>query len=300
MTRYIKWLIALSFLLCAVLLAADNFLVTYADGKVERRLGSSWKPVNIGDILPDTSEVRIGANGLLEMRLKNDTVTVYQSGTYTLKNFIRPARERKSVRLFASVESKVKAMAGARDLRTKPSAAGVKGERQQSEDPGLAWSVGGDDPVPEGRKLIAAGKYREAVVHFEAALKTDRDAVLSPDFYYYLAFACDRSGQTARALKYADKIPLDPADPGFPDYALLKGSLFVKGFAYDKALDVFNAYLSAFPRGDEAQDMLLLSAYCYRNTGNVARERESLKQAIAIDPGSEAGKEAAAQLKGNF
>lgn len=300
MTRYIKWFIVLSFFLGAGLLAADNFLVTYAEGKVERKLGAAWKPVTIGDILPDTSEVRLGANGLLEMRLKKETVTVFQSGTYTLKNFIQPARERKAGRLFASVDRKVKAMAGTRGSRTKSAAAGVKAERKESADPGLAWPDEQQDPMADGLTLVSAEKYREAADYFEAALKSGHSETPDPELYYYLAFACDRSGQTARALKHADKIALDPDDPGFPDYAFLKGSLLVKGFAYAKALDVFKRYLTAFPKGDQAQDMLLLTAYCHRNTGNVARERESLERAVAVDPESDAGKEAAAQLKGNY
>jgi tetratricopeptide (TPR) repeat protein len=296
-----KWSIVLFLLIFStVLLAADDFLVTYAEGKVEVKSGAAWKRVAVGDLLPDTGEVRLGADGLLQLKLKNDTLTVYQSGTFALKNFIQPARERKSSRLFAAVDEKMKNVAGQPGGPTKSMAAGVKGRtnvRGAADDSGPAWSGDTTDAIAEGRALIAEEKYKDAVDYFLATLRAEHDPAAESELYYYLALACDRSGETARALKYADSIVLRPEDPGYEDFALLKGSLYVKGFSYAKALAVFDRYLAAFPAGANAQDVLLLSAYCCKNTGDAKKQKAFLQQAVRIDPESDAGKEAAAQLK---
>jgi tetratricopeptide (TPR) repeat protein len=281
----------------AAVLCADNFLITYAEGKVELKQGAAWKAVGTGELLPDTGVVRIGAGAILELRLKNDTLTVYQSGTYTLKNFIQPAKEMKTSRLFASVDTKIKNVSGLGHARGKSdAAAGVKGDEEPKDS--LSWSTDETpDPIPAGRRLLTEEKYKAAADYFQVLLKNEHDAALEPALNYYLSYAFDRNNESARALKYADKIALKTEDPQYEEMALFKGSLLVRSFSFQKALEVFGPYLAAFPKGDYTQDVLLLSAYCAKGSGDAVRQKDFLRKAVELDPKSDAGQDAAAQLK---
>ena len=279
-------------------LSAQDFLVTYMDGRADLKAGNAWQPLKLGARLSDASVVRLGDKSLLECRRTGAVITISRPGIYALKDLTRPAARLRTGNPLASIDKKIRQVAGDEEgRRRKYAAMGVRG-RAIDDDSGPEFVDSEPfDPVAPGVDLLDEGQYDQAVAYFKDELKNSPDQATEAILAYYLVYAYNRNNQNALALKQADQMDIPPQHALYPDYVLLKGRLLYMSFDYDGALALFNTYLSHQPRGDAAQPALLLSAYCYQGKGDKIQQKEVLQKAVTLDPQSDVGREAAELLK---
>jgi tetratricopeptide (TPR) repeat protein len=284
-------------------LFAEDFLVVFTQGSVKVKSGAGFKPVVIGDSLAPASVVKLERGGMLELSLDSGTITLYEAGTYTLKDLQKKSKEEKSESFLSAVDARIKNMVQGNNYH-RTSAAGLRGfeQGQKGNDfNDMEWPVEKDeseiDPITQGQNLLAQNKYDEAIVHFEKMLAEWKYPEAKPFFSYYLAYAHAQKGEKAKALKLLDQMPLTPGHILYADYTMLKGRLLLESFAYKSALEIFEQYLAQNSRGENTQAVLLLASYCSKGLGNKAKQKEYLLKAKELDAESLLGKEADKLLK---
>jgi tetratricopeptide (TPR) repeat protein len=154
---------------------------------------------------------------------------------------------------------------------------------------------GSEEALTEGRSLMEAGRYDEALKVLQEALK-EAYAGEEGTFYYYIASTYSRQQRTALALRSLNRAKIEPQEPLYTDLVLFKGQLLLESLAFGDALSLFDSQLRLNPEGGFAQALLILSSYSYRGLGKGEAAREALQKAVRLDASSELGREAAGLL----
>jgi hypothetical protein len=291
-------------LLSAAAAWAQNFTVTFCDGPVSMKQGSGWRVVAIGDSLARSSVVKLDKGGMLEVTLGSATITLYETGIYTLAELAVTAKQAKSRQFLHTVDDRIKNIVEGNNYH-HTSAAGLRGFEQGARGGDfdeVEWATddGGNDtgaqeidPITQGQNLLAQKQFDKAIAHFQKMLIEWKYPEAKPFFTYYLAYAYAEKGQNARALKLLDSMTVTNGHILYADYVLLRGRLLLESFAYKSALELFEQYLAHNAEGENTQAVLLLASYCQKGLGAAAMQKEFLVKARDIDPDSPLGKEAA-------
>lgn len=276
---------------------AQDVVVEYLEGVLERSVGASWKALDIGDKLPPEATIRLSGHGLIELAQGKLRITISQDGVYRLSDAFAKSKQVAGWDLKNVVASKVKtAVAGSGRgevavMGTRGAAAGQPAE--------VTWVEAGEtaEIVAKGRQFLEAGQYAEALKVFEKGYE-NAFAEEEQVFLYYIALTHVQSGKGGRALATLRGVDPDPRTSVFSDLVLLEGQLLVDSLAFQDALTLFNRQLAQQQTGAFAQAMWIMSAYCYRGLGDAAKVRETLTRARDLDPKSPLGQEAASMLQG--
>jgi tetratricopeptide (TPR) repeat protein len=272
----------LLFFFSALILFADDLFIVFMEGVVKVKTNTGWQTVSIGDSLELSSMVTLESGAILEIASESTTITIYDEGTYTLKDLVNSLTQVKSQPTLYAVDSRIQNIVQGNKYH-RSSAAGLRGFDRLSR---------GSDPISVGQKMLAQGRYDDAIKHFNKLLDEWPYEEARPFFIYYLAYAHAEKQEKARALKLLDSLSLEDSHVLYADYIMLKGRLLLESFAYKRALDIFEQYLTLNIQDEKTQAILILGSLCYRGLGSGEKEKEYLVEAEKIGPDSPLGLQA--------
>ena len=93
-----------------------------------------------------------------------------------------------------------------------------------------------------------------------------------------------------------EKASPDPAAPEYRAADFLAARIWMELEDWRKALDFLGRYGAADAPVTERQASLILSSVCYDSLKKSRDSRKALEEALALDPESDLGREAAARL----
>ena len=84
-----KYLVIIMLMFLIVMIsAAEDFMLVYTEGEVLLNEDGSWYEVFIGDMLDDSSTIKIGSGSMVEIDADGNTLLLNKPGTYKLGEII--------------------------------------------------------------------------------------------------------------------------------------------------------------------------------------------------------------------
>ena len=292
MNRTVLILLVLTLIPVTAVLA--DYTVDYVYGTVEVQENNRWRSAEMGALLAEDSLVRLGPGSVAELSSGNTRIILSEANTYILSDLSTSSRQVSSWGIVQMVRGKIRNL-----FRGQPeiesTAMGVRADEVAEEDLGFEWMDEEEDAVAEGKSLLEAERYEEAVGYFEEALEL-ADEQGRALYLFYMGYAHAMAGNSGLAMRY-----LNESDPSlllthYGDYVLLKGQLLLEGQAYRAALELFDPYLKRHPDHENTQSVYFLSAFCSVQLGRAADAQQMLRKAHALDPSSDVGRKAKAML----
>ena len=294
MKRFV--LLACLILFASLPLLAKDLLVEYVEGILELKEGANWAELNIGDMIPENSLIRLSGNGFAELSTQAFTVTLSDDGTYNTQSLLRSGQKIASWDIGSVVNSKLSKLITPGE-QGQTAVMGVRGAAADEDQ--LTWVEEGGEYLEKGKQLLIDGLFDEAIPVFKEGAEwalTDEERY---EHLFYTAYAHSQKGENAVALMMLEDMEAGIDSPFFPDYVLLKGKLLIENLGFNDALSLFTQYLKYPDMGETTQVVHFLSAVCYQGLDKTAEARKSLEAAYKIDTSSEYGR-AAKRMMGNL
>jgi hypothetical protein len=206
MKRAASILIAMAFA-AGIGLYAVPMTVTWADGKVERKSGSAWAAVNVGDQIDSSSTIRLGKGASVELKDGARKITLTAEGSYLVDSLLKKGAvaSKKNTAAMDKLGKLVDPQASVGSTTV----AAVRGAAIEPAKESMDWqSDAADLPalMEEGRRLVREGDYQTAALRFgevaEQAEGSDKDAA-----QYSQAWALAAGDGQARAVKILRSMP---------------------------------------------------------------------------------------------
>jgi len=272
----------------------EELEVVFLDGILEIRDGGSWIESEVGDLIDRESYVRLEEDGIVEFFDGSLSVTISTSGVYHLAGLFQKVAERSSSKdLGLFLENVLEEVAGKPRSRTAAVVMGVRAK--EADEPQIGWIDEEEEILREGKDLLEQGKYDEALRFFRNA---ESEAIDEEErhFAFYVGYTLALQGKKGAALQKLMHIDPEVTAPYYEDWVLVQGQLFYESLAYERAVRVFEEYLTATPEGDNRQAVSFLAALCYRELGDTEQPQKHMDLAYRIDPDSEIGRAAREQM----
>ena len=268
--------------------------VVFLDGILEIRDGSSWIEVEVGDLVDRDSYLRLEEGGIVELLDSSVSVTISTSGVYHLADLVQKAASRSSsTGVGRFLENALEEVAGRTQSRTTSAVLGARAEK--AETPEIGWIDEEEEMLREGKDLLGEGKYEEALRFFQDAESEALDEQ-EQQVAFYVGYSLALLGRRGAALKQLTQLDPVPTAAYYEDWVVVQAQLLFESMAYERAIDATELYMSTTPEGDKRQVVSFIAGLCYRELGDSERARKYLEQAYRIDPETEIGKAAKAQL----
>lgn len=293
---------------CAVLAAAQQVVqVDWVEGTVERMVGSAWRAVDIGDSFGTDTTLKLAKGASAELSSGGVHVRLLAPGTYKLSDAFTKAKGGSPA---SDTAAKIAKLAGKGDYNlVTATTAGVRGDLQSTPPPSsIQWDEGKEDPASGTTDSEGTADPYSAVIalygqgNFTQAAKGARDLRLSAApqaafrSAYWEAASFFAQGLALPAIRTLEKAAPDPAAPEYRSADFLAARIWMELSEWEKALAALGRYGTPdAPLGDR-QASLILSSVCYDSLKKKSESRKALEAALALDPASELGKEAAARL----
>ena len=199
-------IVILSVLVTVLTLSAVPLSVTWADGKVDVKKGSSWVAVNMGDKVDSASTIRLGAGASVEFSDGKRKVSLTASGAYLLNSLLKQGA-------LASKDTgaldKLGKLVDPKASTGTSTVAAVRGAAIEPAGNSVTWmsdTVDVSAVMDEGRKLVRDGDFAGAAAKFdEAVVAADGDEKDSATYAEAWSLAAD--GSTAKAVKLLRGMP---------------------------------------------------------------------------------------------
>lgn len=274
-------------------LFAGGYTVDYVFGTVEVQADQGWHPVEIGTVVSEQNLLRIGRGSVAELSAGSWRITLSEPGIYFISELMKNSRQVSSWGIVQMVRGKIRNLFQGRP-ENESTAMGVRAEEIE-DDPGFDWMDEEEDAVEEGKSLLAAERYEEAVGYFEEALEM-ADVQSRSVYLFYIGYAYAMAGKSGLAMRYLNEIDPSRLMAHYGDYVLLKGQFLLEGRSYRAALDLFDPFLTRFPDHENTQSVYFISAFCSNQLGLRAEAAAKLRKAYDLDPSSDTGRKAKATL----
>jgi outer membrane protein assembly factor BamD (BamD/ComL family) len=267
--------------------------VDYVFGTVDAQAGHGWQPAEIGTVVSEENLLRIGHGSVAELSAGSVRITLGEPGTYFISELMKNSRQVSSWGIVQMVRGKIRNLFRGQP-ETESTAMGVRAEKIE-DDPGFEWMDEEEDAVEEGKSLLEAGHYEQAVGYFEEALEL-ADVQSRSLYLFYIGYAYAMAGKSGLAMRYLNETDPSQLMSHYGDYVLLKGQLLLEGQSYRAALDLFDPFLARFPDHENTQSVYFLSAFCSNQLGLRPEAAAKLQKAYDLDPSSDTGRKAKATL----
>ncbi len=272
--------------------SAEDLLLVYSEGEVFESENGSWYEVYIGDMLSDTSTLKIGPNSMVEIDANGNTLLLNKPGTYKLGELISQSTK---VSAWGNNPVFKKFLSGDNARSSIQTAVmGVRGSATETDD--VEWLSEDSMIIDEAIAMIDDGSFTDAIDFLTEELDFAFDEDLS-GYNYYIGYSYYMLGSQGRALSYLDKVESDYDTEYYPDFVVLKGSLLLESFAYNDALDLFNEFLRNDDFSGTAQAVNYLSASALKGLGKDKDAQKKLEITVKMNPSSEIGRSADSLLK---
>ncbi len=278
-------------------LYAESITVSYVDGILEVKGDNGWSEVYIGDSLSMDALLKLGKDSIAQLEANDVSLTLSSSGIYRVDKLLRESQQMKSWGITSVVGAKI---SNVLNPKRKPTTAamGVRGAKAD-DDNEVEWVEEEDEYLAKGKSLLEKKEYDRSIQVLQEGLRS-ADEEIKPQYFFFLGVANVQNGRPYIALKYFNRIKLDPSFDYLDTYVVLKGKLLIESFSFKEALRLFNFYLKEAPQGSAIQEVYFLRAVALKNLGDNGGAVSSLKKAYRISPSTEIGKKAERILASEF
>lgn len=262
-----RLMLALLVFMAATAAFASNLTATWIEGTVERKQGSSWTAIKLGDIVKSSDVVRLADSSIAEFSDGRQKVTLTAAGTFSLSTMLRAGAS-----LDKRKASLLDRLARILSPDRKPSQDTVGGVRGDDKDDPVAtpWVDGdgeadavsaatgesGEDPAAEAAALavknagiisaawdlVKAKDYRKAAEQFGSVVATAQGG-MKAEALYGQAWALEASGSTIPAIKILRAMPAESAWAG--PRVLLLSRLDLGTGAYSEARSLLESAIGS-------------------------------------------------------
>jgi tetratricopeptide (TPR) repeat protein len=267
--------------------------VSYAYGKAELAQGAGWRELAVGDRLPTTAVVRLGAGSVAELSSGELRMTLSRPGTYRLSDLLRSSQEASRWSLGAVVRNKVRLLFSAPEARESAPMA-VRAESK--EDAGFTLVTEASLAFDRGKAALGDERYEEAARHFEEAVQT-ADPPTPAEYLFFAGYALAMAGKNGAAQRALEAIQNPESLSRYAQYVLLWARLAIEGQGYAEAEKVLVRFLQTRPTDPAAQEAQLLAAFCSQQLGRQEEAAARLRQLIDWNPSTEAASAARQALE---
>lgn len=254
-----KWLLGLIFFWTAfgVVTFGAPLTVSWVEGTVDVRSGTTWAELDVGDTVDSAASVRLGPGSFAEFLLGTRKISLSAAGTYKLESLVSSTASHQSSRI--SIVDKMGRFVNNQAPRSTV-VAGVRGAFEGGQEK-ATWVVDEDDPetlAEAGRVLVSQKHYAEAAAKFasasEGALGDKRD-----EYLYSQAWCLAASDDAIGAIKILRPMPASGA------YGIPRGILLAQLNLDTGAVGEATAVLEEISRnpsleGDDAATVAALKA----------------------------------------
>jgi hypothetical protein len=192
----------------ALSLSAAPLSVSWIDGKVDLKKGSSWAAVSMGDELPSMATVRLGSGASVEITDGKRKVSLTAAGTYSLDSLLKQGAVASSKSRAGALDKMGKLVDPKASTGTSTVAA-VRGAAIEPSKDSVTWmsdSIDVSATMDEGRQLVRDGDFAGAATKFEeAVVAADGDEKDSAT--YAEAWSLAAADSTAKAVKLLRGMP---------------------------------------------------------------------------------------------
>ncbi len=271
---------------------AEDFLLVYSEGEVFESENGSWYEVYIGDMLSNSSTLKIGPDSMVEIDANGSTLLLNKPGTYKLGELISQSSK---VSAWGNNPVFKKFLSGDNAKSSVQTAVmGVRGSATETDD--IEWLSEDSMIIDEAIALIEDGSFNDAIDFLSEEMDFAFDEDLS-DYNYYIGYSYYMLGASGRALSHLKKVESDYDTEYYPNYVVLKGSLLLESLAYNDALDLFKEFLRNDDFSGTAQAVNYLSATALKGLGKDKDAQKKLEITVKMNPTSEIGRSADSLLK---
>ena len=273
---------------------AQELSVSYIEGNVQARSGSSWVTLSIGDRVSPQTALQLIGGACIEIKWGDSRIFLSQKGTYVLHDIMTSFQALSSAGVRKAISSTLSLLLKGRAQNQNDSLGARGANEAKVEDSGWVTSSA-QVFVDAGKQYLESGQNKEAIEQFLLALDAATDAE-STQVQYYLAYAYSQSGDTRVALKHAASLQPGSSDAWASDFIILKAKLLIDSNAFAQEI----AWLTQ-KEHDLSADAQRASLYYfllgvgYRAVGDASNEKANLSRVVTISGESDLGK-AAAQL----
>lgn len=272
---------------------AQEVTATYIDGEAFIQDGGEWYDLYAGDALAKDSVIKLGTDTVAEIDAGGRKIILDRQGVYKMVELLEKSVKNSSWGDNAVVKKFIK---GTNRAASKTAVMGVRGAEAESTT--VEWLTEDNMAISDARELMEEGNYKEAI----SVLSEGRDEAFDeelPEYDFYLGKCYYLTGEIGKALSHFSKVDPDPDAEYYPDLVILEGNLFLDSFNFERALSLFDEYLSMDSVSETAQAVSFFSAKALNAMGKKGDARERLKRTAAMNPDSEIGR-TAENLLNNF
>ncbi len=199
MKRFCLLIVALS---CAALVFSVPLQVSWSEGTIMVRFGSSWKPLDTGSLLDSSSLIQLAPDSLVELTYSGGKLVLSAEGTYQLDMILANAAKQQKER------STVLAKVGKLVTNQAPRSSTVAGVRGSEQVPSahLDWIIeeetglSGSGAEAEAYALLQDGDFLQAAAAF-SKLSYSATADKQQEYHYSQAWCLASANDLVGALK---------------------------------------------------------------------------------------------------
>ncbi|MFW6227885.1 MAG: hypothetical protein ACOC2V_00380 [Alkalispirochaeta sp.] len=268
-------------------LIAQEILVEYVEGVVDLPSGSVRQEVSIGDTVPVDATVRIGATGLVELRVADKTYLLAQPGTYQLAAIVEASNRRERIGAGALARERLRAFVET-DTAKDAVIAGVRASEAVDRD-AVTWAGGQSvsELIETGIAEVTDGNTEDGYYSFYEAWEFAGNDEL-PRAQFYLGYTAYLTGRAGKALGLLRSPEPDPTTEYYDDHLLTLGQILIDGLAYEDAAALLTGYLDDDDLGlSERQSAHLLAGLAFDGLGHRVEGTTHLERVAEIDPETE-------------
>jgi TolA-binding protein len=253
-------------------LGLSDIFITYESGDcvVDVRGNGKWTEAAIDMKLNNSSVVKAGPEGEMELDVNGETIFVASGSTVRLSDLQMKMEEKKKVGWLGKISRLAKDKSSDKAASTSTALAGVRGAESTEKE--IYWFKDEEGMDPEyifssGIALFREGRYSKAIPLFSSIVDREETSAYRDEIAYYLGVSLFNNLQYTEADSYLSESINDKSsyyyEPALIHYSLT--NYFLKN--YGEAIEGFNLYTKDFANGDMEPYALLMLGESYKELG---------------------------------
>jgi TolA-binding protein len=277
--RKITVLICLLLFIGVTLAALPDMLVLYSSGDctVDLKGNGRWKAASVDMKLFQSSIVRTGHDGELELEIDGERVSIGRDTQTGISALMDKLGDRKKLAWLSNLSPVIKNLIGARSKHSETALMGVRGVAEEEEELDWMGELEEDDPAmlfENGKEHYKEGDYGKAINVLKDIIADTTVDPIRHEVAFYLGSSMFHSMQYEESISYL-KESMERRDAYYYEVALLHASFahyFTRDF--EGAVDGFGSYTTEFGDGTFAPYAFLMLGKSHKALG----EREQAKR----------------------
>jgi TolA-binding protein len=270
--RFLLILILLLLFMCISAAAFPDVVVMFSSGDctIDLRGNGKWEQAAVGLKLSQSSTIRTGHDGELELEIDGERVSVGRDTEVRVKSLLSRLGDRKKLAWFSGLSPVIKNLIGARSKHTDTALMGVRGVAEEEEELDWMGEIEEEEPTAlfeNGKQMYKEGEYGKAINIFKDIISDETVDSMQHEVVFYLGSSMFHTMQYEESLSYLEEC-MERKDAYYYEVALLHSS-FAHYFSrdYRGAIDGFASYARDFSEGTFAPYALLMLGKSHKALG---------------------------------